>query len=705
MIPSLKSYLAAVLIFISFSTEAKYLVLEGDVADRYVGHNTNNTGYEHVAVVINQDTGLIEKIVSDPKQILSYKDQPQVDFLSLRNGQEFDVIYPGLIDLHNHTKQNNLGVWSEAHGQFANRFEWRNWGDYVKSLSNNLNPWIGYGKVINCATFRWSEIQAMVVGTTYLQGPSNCVGDFAIHQVEDADSYPYSQKDSVQAPTDLVIPSDMVFVWNVLKPLIDSGQSYEQALAETINKYCSADKLLGRKFQAQDTLSEEGLAVLKDRDKLEEACIKEGPIDELPDKFIRYIYWVHKTIAGKKNYAASIKQGQGAAIIAHLAEGRRDDEYNQKEYEIVQLLGMNQKGVNFVHGVGISDAGLKDMAAKQMGLIWSPFSNLLLYSQTLDLKKAIDFGVMLSLGSDWLPTGTKGPLEELKIAREYVLNQKLQQTMAQMPGASSFDEALYNMVTENPAKMINHWQGPQKDPWSNGESLGGIGTIAPKAMASLLVTSKLDANSPYTNLVAHVWEEDVNLVIVDGKIQYGNKGYVQQFTDQFEIIGSNPEFAMGQLVEDRNAPILKEDNPSKDLKLNFLDELAQYIITKANRGIIDGSVTCHFKDSKVFVLQNTFSEEEELQQYFNTSGLNLDRFQDIQRLLGVSVTTQSRNRNDKERGDKDFAVEHFTPLYTCNDPYHSKRVKDFIHNTWPNDRKTRPKEFSNTPARLAEDYR
>ncbi|MCJ8277604.1 MAG: hypothetical protein HRT44_08835, partial [Bdellovibrionales bacterium] len=396
---NIKKLLILSLCFLSLNVFAETLVLEGDIAAGYAGQS--GRGYVHAAVVMDQSTGMIESIITKQDEIDALKSKSGVKFISLKNGNDYDVIYPGMIDLHNHTKQNNLGVWNAAEGQFANRFEWRAWSNYKKAVSNNMNPWIGYGKAVNCAAFRWSELQAMVVGTTYLQGPSSCVENYAIHQVESGRAFPQSEKDRVQAPTDLVVPNDMVFVWQTLKPIIDQGKSYEQALAQVINEYCHADKLLGRAFSAEDTMTKEGLDVLKDQNKLKEACVKKVPLDELPAKFVRYIYWVHKSVVSKRLYADEISNGNGSASIAHLAEGRRDDPYNQKEYEVVKLLGMNKKGVNFVHGVGISDSGLEDMAEKQMGIIWSPFSNLILYNQTLDVQKAMEKGVLLAMGSDW----------------------------------------------------------------------------------------------------------------------------------------------------------------------------------------------------------------------------------------------------------------------------------------------------------------
>ena len=101
---------------------------------------------------------------------------------------------------------------------------------------------------MTCAAFRWSEIQAMVVGTTYLQGPSSCVENFGIHQVESKNAFPQSKKQRVQAPTDLILPADMVFVWQTLKPIMErQNKSYEEALAQVINEYCDSS-ILGIHF-------------------------------------------------------------------------------------------------------------------------------------------------------------------------------------------------------------------------------------------------------------------------------------------------------------------------------------------------------------------------------------------------------------------------------------------------------------------------
>ena len=88
----------------------------------------------------------------------------------LKRGESYLAMYPGLIDLHNHPKQSLLPLWDHAHGQFANRHEWRDWSVYSHSLGGNMNPWSGNGTVEKVAAFRWSELQAVVLGTTLMQG-------------------------------------------------------------------------------------------------------------------------------------------------------------------------------------------------------------------------------------------------------------------------------------------------------------------------------------------------------------------------------------------------------------------------------------------------------------------------------------------------------------------------------------------------------
>src|SRR6185295_13544522 len=62
------------------------------------------------------------------------------------------------------------------------------------------------------------------------------------------------------------------------------------------------------------------------------------------------------------------------------------------------------------------------LAQKNASMIWSPLSNLLLYGGTARVDAARNAGVVIGLGSDWSPTGSKNLLGELKVA--WLFNQE-----------------------------------------------------------------------------------------------------------------------------------------------------------------------------------------------------------------------------------------------------------------------------------------
>src|SRR5262249_50794036 len=104
-------------------------------------------------------------------------------------------------------------------------------------------------------------------------------------------------------------------------------------------------------------------------------------------------------------------------------------------------------------------------------LVWSPLSNLLLYGQTTNVYDAIVEGVLVSLGTDWSPSGSRTLLDELKVADIAMRDPRLLGgTRDEVPafavdgkrGADrqladeALDQSLVDMVTRNPAQTL-HW--------------------------------------------------------------------------------------------------------------------------------------------------------------------------------------------------------------------------------------------------------
>ena len=660
----------------------KTRTLIGNLPARYLD-GANGQAFGLAAITIQG--GVIRAVKSvTPEEAEQMAPTDGVVLLRPSEGAPYDVVYPGMMNLHNHTKQNIVPVWGEAKGQFANRFEWRGWDVYTKSVSFNMNPWIGT-PVSTCAAFRWSELQAMVLGTTYLQGPSSCISNFGINQVEDKNAYladsAGKKKDKVQAPTDLVVPGDMPFVWRDLAPMIRQGMTYEQALLAKVNEYCP--KLVAQ-YNIKDVDGAAELKVFADKKAVIAGCDKDpdggqdslgagsgsGADDDDDDdnavaatddpsgpgslKFIRFLWWQHKNIAAKKQYLASANH---AGIIVHLAEGRRNDPYNQVEFEMLKLFGLDQPNVNLVHAVGVDAAGYQHMAERKMGLIWSPFSNFLLYGETADVKAAKEAGVTIALGSDWTPTGSRGVLEELKVARAYVKKNKMDDLFT--------DEALFEMVTENPAKMINHFET------TPGDGIHDIGTVKVDAAASLIAVRNRVEN-PYTNFVT-AESKDIDLVMVDGKMIYGEPAYLLK-NDPTVAMEMLPAYYAGinDLANDQSFPVIPPNTAMKSVdwkaqEIKIAQAPALAAVTPIN--------PCGFQ--KGFVRQN--SGEETVLEFKAASGLDLDTASGIEKLLAANIVTQSFNHspNDK-KGDPKFAVKKYPSMFGCADAGYDQRLSAYF---------------------------
>jgi cytosine/adenosine deaminase-related metal-dependent hydrolase len=698
-----------------------HLTLVGAVPNRFLFKGSRASGARLGAVII--EDGIIKDVRAIAEDQI--KDlPPPVVTLKRKDESNYDVIYPALVNLHNHTKQNVLGLWADAKGQFENRFEWRAWSNYQASVSQNMNPWISFDPVVSCAAFRWSELSALALGTVYLQGPSSCVSGFGIHRVEDASSFRQSvrvpRKLNVQAPTDIIYPNEMTFVWNTVYPRMQqlSGEtelervlsktSYEEGFKSIIHEFCPS-----LREQIKNVNGTEELKTLSNQATLKTSCLSE---DQLPKGFIRYTYFIHKTIAGKKRYISGDSSGADenadetegdehalitapsdpqkgipTAIIAHLAEGSRTDKYNRHELTLLRVLGLDVRGMNFIHGVGIDFAGYQHMAKKGIGLVWSPFSNLLLYGETADILAAHRARVRIALGSDWTPTGSKSVLEELKIARAYIQKNKLSRVFN--------DEYLYRMVTENSAQLLNHFESDPNDGYN------GIGTVAPGAMGSILVLRRNHSNV-YTNLVTADYG-DVNLVVVDGRPQYGTRSYLEQYAS---ATGASVEgeplsrFYLGYPEAGKIAFLKESEKPAKSLQRDHVVSLAR----QARELALQSADQCGFSEEKLLVHQS--SAEPAVRALERDSGLNLDRYDDIQRFLALKLTTQSRNAIDPSKGDEKFAVKAMAPLLSCNDPKYLERLNAFvsaeIDANWASKAERRTQQrHGRVPEKMSADYR
>jgi 5-methylthioadenosine/S-adenosylhomocysteine deaminase len=272
------------------------------------------------------------------------------------------------------------------------------------------------------------------------------------------------------------------------------------------------------------------------------------------------------TGAPLQDLLAQMKAGQVDAWIIHLAEGVRDEDRrpgdgfsSRGELATLKGKGLLTDMTVIIHGTALEREDFAEMRAAQsirsdgsgdgLGakLIWSPLSNLLLYGKTANVYEALAEGVVVSLGTDWNPSGSRNLLGELKIADIALRDPNLlggsralitelsttgKQGDALADAERALDQLLVDMVTRNPAAAVR-WQDE-------------VGSIEPGKTADLFLITQPDRNrrddippSPYRSLI-DATERDVRLVIVGGDPLVGNVELMQQLKpDQAEVIQSS----------------------------------------------------------------------------------------------------------------------------------------------------------------------
>ena len=236
-----------------------------------------------------------------------------------------------------------------------------------------------------------------------------------------------------------------------------------------------------------------------------------------------------------------------------------DTTSSRAEFETLVSKGLLTDATVIVHGNGLEPEDFAAMRNAQSirldgtgdgrgaKLVWSPLSNLLLYGQTALIYPALHSGLTISLGTDWSPSGSRNLLDELKIADNILRgSQQLagdrdliadlsttNKTGNELNQAeTALDRLLVQMVTINPAKTLR---------WNEE-----VGSIEAGKFADLLVLTKSNRpstsglpDSPYRNLI-DATEEDVHLVLVNGEPLAGDVALMTALKPgDYEVITSS----------------------------------------------------------------------------------------------------------------------------------------------------------------------
>ncbi|WP_327754542.1 amidohydrolase family protein (plasmid) [Sphingobium sp. SJ10-10] len=135
--------------------------------------------------------------------------------------------------------------------------------------------------------------------------------------------------------------------------------------------------------------------------------------------------------------------------------------------------------VTVLHGVAFDRAMLGELARRKVDLVWSPRSNLSLYGRTLDINAALALGLTVSLGTDWLPSGSFTLGREAACARAY----------SDAAGSAVPFRTLWRMMTVNGAHAAH--------------LAGRIGVLQPGAVGDVILVeqAKQRNRTPYEQVV------------------------------------------------------------------------------------------------------------------------------------------------------------------------------------------------------------
>jgi hypothetical protein len=230
-------------------------------------------------------------------------------------------------------------------------------------------------------------------------------------------------------------------------------------------------------------------------------------------------------------------------LLLHLAEGV--DASARTHFQALQLpdgtWAISEHLIG-IHSVALQPADITIFAGHGASMVWSPLSNLLLYGATANVAAMKAAGVMIGLGSDWSPSGSKNLLGELKVAKLVSAN---------APGGPIFtDQELVAMATSTAARMLG---------WDSA-----IGSIEAGKRADLIAVSGTTAD-PYSGLIAAT-ERDLVLVMIGGIAACGQPHLVQPFTStgetvriggltrllNFALAGDDPDVALVGLAQARS---------------------------------------------------------------------------------------------------------------------------------------------------------
>lgn len=225
--------------------------------------------------------------------------------------------------------------------------------------------------------------------------------------------------------------------------------------------------------------------------------------------------------------------GRNTCYLQHLSEGVDDTarswfhrlQRGDGEWAITDALCG-------IHSTALEPGDFQIMGARGGTMVWSPLSNLLLYGKTADIRAVKDAGLLVGIGCDWAPSGSKNLLGELKVAW----------LVSEEQGGVFSPEEIVAMATVNAARILK---------WDRA-----LGTIETGKLADLVCVQGQQGDD-YLRLI-RARETSISLVIIDGVPRAGQPRLMQAFQTGGEEIRIGRSLRVLHLAQEDAHPLVRD---------------------------------------------------------------------------------------------------------------------------------------------------
>jgi 5-methylthioadenosine/S-adenosylhomocysteine deaminase len=206
--------------------------------------------------------------------------------------------------------------------------------------------------------------------------------------------------------------------------------------------------------------------------------------------------------------AVKLSASKNVPLHIHLAETKDEEriileKYKMRPVQYLESAGVFERPVLLAHGVHFNDDDFKTLERVRGGIIHNPVSNAKLGCGISDVKRLLETGIKVGLGTDGPASASSLDLFfEMKAASWF-------QKLKYVDAASLSAHDVLTMATQNGADILGI-----------GDEVGSL-TIGKKADMILMDMNKLHltpSHEPANLLVYAATGQDVDTVIIDGKI-------------------------------------------------------------------------------------------------------------------------------------------------------------------------------------------